>query len=118
MIGFPWFLMTLIGLISVVKAITTEWKASPFKRIFIVVLENQSLKKVMRDPYMGTELVNKGRLLTQYKAVTHPSQPNYIAMVAGSTFEVHTDRDYDLFHSHVGDVLEEQGFNWKTYQVI
>ena len=55
--------------------------------IVVVIEENHSLAQIMDSPaapYLNT-LARKGALLTNSYAVTHPSQPNYIALFAGST---------------------------------
>ena len=54
----------------------------PFDRFFVIVLENTYFKDAMNDFYMGKNLTQQGRLLTNYEAIMHPSQPNYIAMVS------------------------------------
>ena len=46
-------------------------------------------------PYLNS-LAAKYALLTDYYATTHPSEPNYIAMVAGSTLGVTGDGTYNL----------------------
>jgi hypothetical protein len=52
-----------------------------FERIFIVQYENQPYFLVSRDPNF-IKYAKKGVLLTNYYAVTHPSQPNYLAQSA------------------------------------
>ena len=44
----------------------------------------------LRAPYMNT-LAGQGALLTSSYAVTHPSEPNYMALFAGSTFGLSSD---------------------------
>ena len=56
-----------------------------FDRILIVILENEDAKNVLDVPYMDS-LAKSGAYLSQFYAVAHPSYPNYLAMVAGSTF--------------------------------
>ncbi len=89
----------------------------PFRRYFLIVLENLSISKALKDPYMGTNLTSRGRLLTNYRGVTHPSQPNYIAMVSGSLNGVLTDGDYNVDGKCIADTLEDRGLTWRTYQV-
>jgi hypothetical protein len=89
----------------------------PFRNYFLIVLENEAIDKVLKDPYMGKTLPSRGRLLTNYRGVTHPSQPNYIAMVSGSLNKVLTDGDYNIDARSIADTLEERGLTWKTYQV-
>lgn len=39
----------------------------------------------MKDSYFSTVAAkHNGNLLTNYQAITHPSQPNYIAMIGGA----------------------------------
>jgi hypothetical protein len=48
----------------------------------------------MKDSYLSTlATVHNGTLLTNYLAITHPSQPNYIAMIGGSTLGITNDND-------------------------
>lgn len=61
---------------------------------------------------------SKGITLTNYWAVTHPSEPNYCAAVAGDYFGM----DNDGFHaipsniSTVVDLLDTKGISWGEYQ--
>lgn len=89
----------------------------PFRRYFVIVLENLAISKTLKDPYMGTNLTSRGRLLTNYRGVTHPSQPNYIAMVSGSLNGVLTDGDYNVDGKCIADSLEDRGLTWRSYQV-
>jgi len=86
-----------------------------FKRVFIVVLENVEFWTMNVNPSMR-DLANKGLLLTNYKATTHPSQPNYISMVAGDTMGVTSDGDYDIDGKNLVDLLEDKQISWKVYQ--
>ncbi|KAI9340037.1 phosphoesterase family-domain-containing protein [Zopfochytrium polystomum] len=53
-------------------------------------------------------------LLTRYKALGHPSQPNYIAQICGDTV-VRDDEVYDVSISSVVDLLERRGVSWRAY---
>ncbi|MFO0809792.1 MAG: alkaline phosphatase family protein [Gemmataceae bacterium] len=53
----------------------------------VLVLENRTFGQMLGAadaPYLNS-LIPQGGLLTNYFAVTHPSQPNYLAMFSGST---------------------------------
>lgn len=55
--------------------------------VVIVVMENHSYNEVIGNssaPYINS-LANGGAKFTQSFAVTHPSQPNYLALFSGST---------------------------------
>lgn len=56
-------------------------------------------------------------LLSQYYAITHPSLPNYLAMVSGDYFGVDTDYPSKIIDAtNLPDLLESHGLTWKTYQ--
>ena len=63
-------------------------------------------------------IAQKGITLTNYRAITHPSQPNYIASVGGDTHWV----IWDLFsrisdtQPTIVDLLDAKGVSWSEYQ--
>ncbi|RCI01838.1 hypothetical protein CU098_000446, partial [Rhizopus stolonifer] len=57
-----------------------------------------------------------GILLTNYLATTHPSQPNYIALISGSTKGTNEDDKSNINRKTIVDLLEAKGVSWKTYQ--
>jgi hypothetical protein len=85
-----------------------------FKKIMIIVFENEDFKNVLVQPAFK-ELADKGALLTNYRGVAHPSQPNYIAMTAGSMHDIKDYGQYTLDVKHIGDLLEGAGKTWKVY---
>jgi hypothetical protein len=91
-----------------------EFKQPSFKRIVIVVLENENEQNAIEQPFMK-RLAARGAYLGSFEAITHPSQPNYIAMVAGDVHGVEDDGNVDLDVRHLGDLLEARGLRWKVY---
>jgi phosphatidylinositol-3-phosphatase len=87
-------------------------------RVAVLVLENRSYDEVIGNaeaPYLNA-LARRYALATNYYAIGHPSLPNYIALIGGSTFEIHRDCngcDTDA-HSLVGQ-LDAAGISWKAY---
>jgi phospholipase C len=79
------------------------------KHIVIVILENKNADSARSQPFMCW-LAGDGAYLTQYYAITHPSQPNYIAMISGSIGGATGDSDVTLDRPHVGRFV-----TWKTY---
>lgn len=88
----------------------------PFKKMMVIVLENTDYKEAMERPYFR-ELAKKGALLTDYHGVAHPSQPNYVAMIAASAMGVTDDERVDISSAarQLGDLLEEKGRSWAVY---
>lgn len=87
---------------------------SSVQRIFLVILENQDADASLRRPF-AQRLIAGGGLLANYHCITHPSQPNYIALVAGSTWGVKDDATADLDVPHLGDLFDAHGVSWKVY---
>ena len=83
------------------------------QRVFIVVLENEDADAALLQPMLAS-LAARGALLRDYYAITHDSQPNYVALVAGSTYGVQND-PITLNAAHLGDLLDARGVSWKTY---
>ena len=61
-----------------------------FSHIFVVVMENKEIGRMLGNrqaPYLN-QLANEYAVATRYYAVTHPSLPNYLALLGGDTFGV------------------------------
>lgn len=88
--------------------------APHFSKIIYIIFENEDQKNVISNSYFKS-LADKGANFTNMKAETHPSQGNYIAMVAGSTHGVTDDSNTDINVAHLGDLLENKNKTWKTF---
>lgn len=63
-----------------------------------------------------TALARRYAQLTRYDAVTHPSLPNYVALVSGGTQGIHDDCTTCIVAArNLADSLEASGHTWKTY---
>ena len=92
----------------------TQSASTPLvQHVFTVVLENTDFEAAMAQPFLA-QLARNGGLLTNYKVVAHPSQPNYFALTAGSTFGVSNDL-VTIDARHIGDLVEAKGGSWKVY---
>jgi len=87
-------------------------------RVIVVVEENHSVGQIIgspRTPFLN-RLAAKGALLTSYFAITHPSLPNYIAMVSGATHGIASDcGGCNVDVPNLVDQLEQAGISWKAY---
>ncbi|MBV9831446.1 MAG: phosphoesterase [Marmoricola sp.] len=64
---------------------------APISKVLVVIEENHSLAQMReRMPFL-THLSNAYGYATDWRALTHPSEPNYLAIVGGSTFGVNDD---------------------------
>ncbi|CAG8446830.1 6604_t:CDS:2 [Gigaspora rosea] len=87
-----------------------------FDRIVAIIFENTDYSKAIKNTYLKS-LYNsaQGVLLTNYNAITHPSEPNYVAMIYGSTAGITDDGDYNVTGQNIVDRLETNGITWKAY---
>ncbi|KAH8891789.1 phosphoesterase [Thozetella sp. PMI_491] len=110
---------------SVAAAAATALTLSPtsnvagktFDRFVQIFLENQDFDIAAGDPnlaYLGT----LGVTLTNYHAITHPSQPNYVAAVGASTHGVLLDTFTRIGADTktIVDLLDDKGVSWSVYQ--
>jgi hypothetical protein len=90
-----------------------------FDHIVVFVLENKDYEMVIGSQVMPVfnKLANQYTLLTQFHAITHPSLPNYIAMMGGDTFGITSDcTNCFINEPSLPDLIEASGRTWKTYQ--
>jgi hypothetical protein len=85
-----------------------------FKKVMIVILENQDYEDAVAQPFMS-RLAREGASLTRFFAETHPSLPNYIALTSGSLHGFNSNSMQIIDVSHIGDLLEAKGMTWKVY---
>ncbi|KAJ7123634.1 phosphoesterase family-domain-containing protein [Mycena epipterygia] len=92
-------------------------KGKVFNRIIQVWLENTDFETAASTPIFES-LAEQGLLFTNYKSVTHPSEPNYVASLGGDFFGMHDDNMYHIPSniSTVIDLLEDKKISWATYQ--
>jgi len=92
--------------------------------VFTIVMENKSRAVIIGNsaaPYI-TALARDHALAAGYHdSFVHPSEPNYIWMVAGENFGILSNDDPHAGHtidsrSHLADQIEAAGLTWRTYQ--
>ena len=88
--------------------------APSFSRVLIVILENANYESAIEQPFLK-DFAARGALLTNYHGVAHPSQPNYVALTAGTHDGVSGDGNVTIDVRHIGDLLEANGKTWKAY---
>ena len=87
-------------------------------RVVVVILENKSYNQVRTQPYTMS-LMAQGATFTKSFAVSHPSQPNYIALWAGSLLGVTNNNcpatGYPFSAPNLGSACEAAGLTWRAY---
>jgi hypothetical protein len=100
-----------------------------FDYVYIVVLENHGFDDALYGPSpFLLKLSQTQGLATYYFGVTHPSLPNYIAMVSGDYFGIQDDapscfapdlglieRCHRLNEDNLADQLEGKQLTWAAY---
>ncbi len=86
--------------------------------IVIVIEENRSFTQIIGNreaPYIN-ELAKRGALFTQSYGVTHPSQPNYLALFSGSTRGITSNAcPLDLSGDNLASLLQAKGLSFTSY---
>lgn len=95
-------------------AAPTSASTTPRPKIMVVVLENTDYAAALQQPFLAS-VAKRGALLTNFKAEARPSQPNYIALIAGSTYGVISDDNVTIDARQIGDLLDARSLRWKVY---
>jgi phosphatidylinositol-3-phosphatase len=72
----------------------------PLDHVFVIMMENHAYGQIANNPqapYINS-LMRKGNLATNYYAIAHPSNTNYLEVVGGSNFNKLSDQ-YPNWHS-------------------
>jgi phosphatidylinositol-3-phosphatase len=88
------------------------------RRVVVVVFENKGRDRVLgqADAPTFALLTRRYATLTNYRAVAHPSLPNYLALVSGSTQGITSDCTSCIVAArNLADTVEASGRTWKTY---
>ncbi len=89
-----------------------------FTHVVVVVMENKEYGDVVGSSSAPgfAALARRYALLSDYRGVAHPSLPNYLALVSGSTQGISTDcTSCQIDAPNLADSLERAGKTWKTY---
>src|SRR5712664_386835 len=87
-----------------------------FDQLVVVLMENQNLNDVYGHATYMTQLADTYAFSEGWSSITNPSQPNYIAILGGSTFGVSGDGNHpNLNHPTMVDIMENTGKTWKAF---
>jgi hypothetical protein len=89
-----------------------------YSHIVVVVEENHNYDEIIGNtvqaPFINS-LAAGGALLANYTAITHPSQPNYFALYAGSTFGTTDDDAHSEPDPTLATILQAAGRSFIGY---
>jgi phospholipase C len=89
-----------------------------FEHVVVIVFENKEATSVFGQRAAPTfnSYARRYAKLTRYYGVTHPSLPNYLALVSGSTQGITSDCTSCVVDAtSLADTIEASGRTWKTY---
>jgi len=116
-----------VGAVGPAPLAPPEARIPALDHVYVVMMENTNYADVVhtaggrvsidaRMPFLAS-LASRGVILTNVWATYHPSDQNYVAMVAGDTYKYGPVYypDYDLPVTHLGDLLEAKHKSWGAY---
>ena len=100
-------------------AVAGAASSSARSHFVVLMMENREYNQVIgvpqSAPYINT-LARHYTLATNYYAITHPSLPNYIALVAGDPLGINSDCTACVAQGpNVADQLQSAGLGWRAY---
>lgn len=111
-------LLVLATMLVMVPAGAAVTSVPAFDHVFVLVFENKESGSVLGSSSAPTfnAYARRYASLTRYYGVTHPSLPNYLALVSGSTHGITNDCTSCVVDGKsLADTLEAAGRTWKTY---
>jgi phosphatidylinositol-3-phosphatase len=89
-----------------------------FEHVVVIVFENKEASSVLGSRQAPTfnAYARTQAVLSHYYGVAHPSLPNYLALVSGSTHGIRTDCVTCLVTGpSLADTIDAAGRSWKVY---
>jgi hypothetical protein len=106
------------GSLSIAAAGSAIGPAAPtnnFDQFVIVLMENHDLSDIYGPASYMTQLADQYAFSQHWASITNPSQPNYIALIGGSTFGVSGDGNHpNLNYPTLVDIIENSGHTWNA----
>jgi phosphatidylinositol-3-phosphatase len=94
----------LFGVVTAGSALAVEGPAPSgmqhLDHVFVIMMENHGYSQIVNNPNLPytNSLISLANTATNYFAVAHPSLTNYLEVVGGSNFGVHSD-NYPDWHN-------------------
>ncbi len=95
------------------------------KTVFLIIFENHDwidIRETNHCPYINQEVLPRAAFAENYSNPPglHPSEPNYIWLVAGTNFGIKTDKPPSVNEvdsdDHLAFQLDRAGIPWRAYQ--
>ncbi len=117
----------LVGLVSALVMVqagsalaNSAAPAQKLNHVFVIVEENHGFSDVIGNPAALNlnAMAQQFGIATDYFGVSHPSEPNYVALLGGSTFGIASDDAYwtqKVDQPSLISQLDRAGISWKAY---
>ena len=108
-------LLGFLGVVTAGFAVAAEGPvpsaAQPLNHVFVIMMENHGYSQVVGNPSLPftNSLMSLANISTNYFAVAHPSLTNYLEVVGGSNFGIHTDNYPDWHNMYCSPNLAYRG---------
>jgi len=121
---FTFIAWVVVNLLACVPAMADGSAMMRTKSVFVIVMENHNWEDIQgspKAPYLNS-LLAQGASASSYWGVPllHPSEPNYLWLIAGSAFGIANDAEPAVNGLHGKDNLALQlmgrGLDWRSYQ--
>jgi hypothetical protein len=111
------------GAVSIAAAPSgSDLRVPRYAHIFLIVDENKSYERIVngQDAPVIAALAKQYGTATQFSAEAHPSEPNYVAIVGGSTFGIADDAPFSssghtIDAPNLSTQLQSSRLTWKGY---
>ena len=106
------------GLFFAIAPLASADSHGDHPRTAVIVLENREFDEVVGSPEAPyfNHLVERGALATNFYGLLHPSMPNYLGLLAGSTFGLTDDcTDCMARGSNLATQLAAADVSWRAY---
>ena len=106
-------------------ALPTPKAATSNKTVFLIMMENHNWSDIKNNPsapFINNTLLPMASYAEQYfnPPGSHPSEPNYLWLEAGTNFGIYNDADPYINHQsatqHLVTLLNNAHISWKSYQ--
>ena len=111
-------LVACLASILVIGAAPAEARTPRLHHAWVFVMENHSLHQILGNPKAPflNRIAHRYRVATRFYAPAHPSLPNYLAMISGSTHGCASDRCKGGFRGPtLARQLTARGHGWQGY---
>jgi phospholipase C len=112
--------LVVVAAIAAVSVLAVDCGQAPAppaavaSHVFVIVMENKSPAEALTGAFTASLAAQHG-VAENYRAVTHPSVPNYLALTSGSTWGVTDDSYHSLPKQDIGSQLTAAGISWRAY---